>query len=120
MIGMNGVLPRAFQLLQAIGVGFPGAVAWFLMRPASAWILGLLLAAMLMPNSLEILRRFEPALDFPARPAAGKKHDVAELPEQNGYSNTWRCAAVTKLKNALAIVARVREVCSFIDLWTNG
>lgn len=64
LAGLNGILPRAFQILNSahihsdwptIAVELPTEALW--------WIVTLIPAVMLLPNSLELLRRFEPALD---------------------------------------------------------
>lgn len=64
MFGMNGFLPFDAQLLESMGFK-PLEIVEF-MRPFHTfyWIGALLLGTLVLPNSLEILRRFEPALDF--------------------------------------------------------
>lgn len=74
MAGLNGIsLPRA--LVEPFGVaalveGFvtldDGGLTAFVMT--NAWVVALLAVALLLPNSLQFLARFEPALDFTERP----------------------------------------------------
>lgn len=66
MLGLNGFLPHDVQLLQQTGV----VLHWpllkgLLLTSAFYWISVLVPAVILLPNSLELLRRFQPALDFP-------------------------------------------------------
>jgi D-alanyl-lipoteichoic acid acyltransferase DltB (MBOAT superfamily) len=61
MLGMNGLLyPHA--VLEKWGQQVDLVQLYVI---PTAWVLGLLLIATLLPNSLEILRRFSPALDAP-------------------------------------------------------
>ena len=67
LAGFNGVLPHEMQVLMSAGVG----LHWVwqeqqLLVTASLGVGVLMAAVMLLPNSLEILQRFEPALDFPS------------------------------------------------------
>src|SRR6185312_1785281 len=64
MAGMNGVLPHDLQLLEKLGVHFSWNVIWWWLAPLK-WIVMVFLATTLLPNSLELLRRFRPAFDFP-------------------------------------------------------
>jgi alginate O-acetyltransferase complex protein AlgI len=69
MASLNGILPSSVQLFQSVG----GTLSWDLFwrivpPPALEWILVLSLAVIMLPNSLEMLRGFHPAGDFP--PAA--------------------------------------------------
>jgi hypothetical protein len=68
MFGMSGVWPYDVQLLQSSGID--PVVAMRQLQPLRPflWIAVLLAWVLLLPNSLELLRRFEPTLDFP--PAA--------------------------------------------------
>lgn len=66
LVGSHGVLPLDLQALLSAGIDVPWAFTeWQLPLPAFIWIGFLLPAVMLLPNSLELLARFQPALDFP-------------------------------------------------------
>jgi D-alanyl-lipoteichoic acid acyltransferase DltB (MBOAT superfamily) len=64
MVGLHGIAPYSFQMLGHLGYQFD----WTLVRSpwdALKWIALLFGMVMLCPNSLELMRRFQPALDFP-------------------------------------------------------
>jgi alginate O-acetyltransferase complex protein AlgI len=64
MLGLHGVAPYTIQMLGQLGYQFD----WTVVRPpwdALRWIALLLGIVMFCPNSLELMRRFQPALDFP-------------------------------------------------------
>lgn len=66
MVGMNGILHVELQVLHDYGGNLPWSMIAFLQPIAPhIWIFGTLLAATLLPNSLELLRRFQPASDYP-------------------------------------------------------
>ncbi len=79
MLGLDGLsLPAA--VLGQLGTAGAALQSWGVAADLSSgstfassvlWVLVLLLAATCLPNSLEAMRRFEPALDF--QPAAGRK-----------------------------------------------
>ena len=71
--GANGLFPRDVQLLQGLGVQFHWDYLGLLGNPylpqpgvPIAWLVALFAGVALLPNSLEILERYGPALDFPA------------------------------------------------------
>lgn len=64
MLGVNGIAPHDVQLLLGPSMSLIEAVRLSESFEAFVWIAILLAFTLLMPNSLEILRRFEPALDF--------------------------------------------------------
>jgi alginate O-acetyltransferase complex protein AlgI len=74
MLGLNGVaLPQALvervglvEVLRPIVTLEDGGLATFLLT--NLWTVALLLIALLMPNSLEVMARFEPALDMTKKP----------------------------------------------------
>ncbi len=70
MSGAHGILSADVRVLQHVGVELPWHL-FALFQPLTPllWIGALFLAVQLLPNSLEILRRFQPALDFPAASA---------------------------------------------------
>lgn len=59
MIGLNGVIPESYAQL-----GFSLSAYLTTLVVPSCWIIVLFVAVVFLPNSLEILRRFDPALDF--------------------------------------------------------
>lgn len=102
MAGVNGVFPQAVQLLRGAGID----ASWRLLElelpvPAFWWFLALIPALNLLPNSLEILRRFHPACDFPqpedSTPGKHTHQTLAphyphgyELPRPEGLRFKWR------------------------------
>lgn len=64
LAGMNGVLPHYYQVLRDLGSDASWMMIWEAFTPLR-WIVLLLLVTTLLPNSLELLRRFQPAIDFP-------------------------------------------------------
>jgi alginate O-acetyltransferase complex protein AlgI len=78
MVGLDGIaLPDAVltrlgpvgQWLTALGVAADLSSGATLLRTA-AWVTALLIVALALPNSLEVMGRFEPALNFDAKAAA--------------------------------------------------
>ena len=64
MLGLHGVAPYSFQVLGQLGYQFD----WTVVRPpwdALRWLALVFGIVMFCPNSLELMRRFQPALDFP-------------------------------------------------------
>ena len=73
MLGLHGVAPYSFQVLGQLGYQFD----WTVVRPpwdALRWIALVFAIVIFCPNSLELMRRFQPALDFP--PASEEKEAV--------------------------------------------
>jgi alginate O-acetyltransferase complex protein AlgI len=68
--------PLVSSLQHVISVATPGTGAE-LIAPAAPWIILLLAIALLLPNSLELLARYEPALGMKQRPAA--QHRLAHI-----------------------------------------
>jgi alginate O-acetyltransferase complex protein AlgI len=64
MAGLHGLAPQEVQVLWQAGYLFDWTVVW---APWDSlrWIVLLLAVVTLGPNSLELLRRFQPSLDFP-------------------------------------------------------
>lgn len=84
MLGLHGVAPYTIQMLGQLGYQFD----WTVVRPpwdALRWIALLLGIVMLGPNSLELLRRFHPALDFP--PASEEKETAPDTATAVGASS---------------------------------
>jgi D-alanyl-lipoteichoic acid acyltransferase DltB (MBOAT superfamily) len=66
MIGLNGLIHPYFEMLQDIDLPLPQGLLLLFHPPATCmWIAALLIVVMTFPNSLELLRRFRPALYFP-------------------------------------------------------
>jgi alginate O-acetyltransferase complex protein AlgI len=64
MLGLHGVAPYTIQMLGQLGYQFD----WTVVRPpwdALRWIALVFAIVNFCPNSLELMRRFQPALDFP-------------------------------------------------------
>jgi hypothetical protein len=66
MAGMNGILHPAVQIVIEKGVTLPWSI-FKTLQPLTPflWIAVLFPSVTLLPNSLQLLQRFEPALDFP-------------------------------------------------------
>ena len=69
MIGLHGIASWEFQLLHRAGFDMVSFVVWDSLSPV-LWLSVLFAGVILLPNSLELLRRFEPSLDFPEKGAA--------------------------------------------------
>jgi D-alanyl-lipoteichoic acid acyltransferase DltB (MBOAT superfamily) len=110
MAGLNGVLPHDIQLLRSVGAGFDWGVLLQLIEPFK-WIIVLLLAVTLLPNSLELLRRFQPALDFPDKPQEASELQPAPSCAQQQPVRTTGTVALSKLRATRA---------SVWSLWSGG
>ena len=106
MLGLNGVaLPRA--LVEPLGLA--GKVSGFISLSdvaagefirTNAWVLALLAVAVLLPNSMQIMARFEPTLDFK------ESHRPALIPARLAYwapTLTWAAGV-----SALAVIAVIQ------------
>jgi D-alanyl-lipoteichoic acid acyltransferase DltB (MBOAT superfamily) len=71
MAGLNGFFPPEWALLNRLGIDTWSIVAYFMwalqLTKEYVWIIALLLVVTLAPNTMEILRRFQPALNFHTR-----------------------------------------------------
>ena len=68
--GLHGPYPHIVELIERSGVALPFSIlSMALSLKVFGWIVLLLIAVNCLPNSLELLRRFEPALDFPTEGA---------------------------------------------------
>jgi D-alanyl-lipoteichoic acid acyltransferase DltB (MBOAT superfamily) len=74
MVGLHGILPQYAQILRSLDIDADWTAFWRPFWPFS-WLIALLLAIVLLPNSLEFLRRFDPALDFPENEPAQNGRD---------------------------------------------
>jgi hypothetical protein len=63
MFGFHGIAPYPYQVIQHLGFPFDWTIMWTPLTGVG-WIIALFGAVTLLPNSLELLRRFQPALDF--------------------------------------------------------
>ena len=71
LIGVNGISPIDIQVLNAAGVSVPPiSIAEFIPLVPFLWLATLFVIVLTMPNSLELLRGFGPALEFPIREPA--------------------------------------------------
>jgi hypothetical protein len=108
MAGMNGVLPNDVQALENLGVN----VSWDILKlwkPIAPffWVLVLFLAVTLLPNSLELLRRFRPALDFPEELEEALDPQVSASGTVRQPTGGKRLPAAAKLRVAWAAVGRL-------------
>ena len=69
MVGLHGNIPFTAQLLSEAVHPFDWTLVWEPWEPFK-WIFALFCVVFFCPNSLELMRRFEPALDFPVGNAA--------------------------------------------------
>jgi alginate O-acetyltransferase complex protein AlgI len=68
MAGSNGVLTYTIQSLHGLGITTPvDFLLWAQPAAPFIWIVGLFICTTFMPNSLQLLRRYQPALDFPSK-----------------------------------------------------
>lgn len=126
MVGMNGVFSQDIQLLQNIGVEVPWPLRMIL-QPLTAvyWIVGLLFVATLMPNSLELLRRFQPALDFPESapiaPTAGPPHILILRSLHTAWASVARLRYQGVILNSVtAVIASLMFVLGVMALNRGG
>lgn len=125
MFGANGILPHDLQLLRDLGVNIVGATWSAQPFQAFVWIVILLALVLVLPNSLELLRRFEPALDFQERYAVASASDpptarlnagrlstglysawiILKRCRRDGVRLTWLTAAVAALLWVLGAMA---------------
>jgi hypothetical protein len=64
MVGLHGIAHYGAQMLWQLGYPFDWTVMWPPWGPLK-WLVLLFGIVTLCPNSLELMRRFRPALDFP-------------------------------------------------------
>lgn len=111
MVGLHGVTPHLVKLAQQAGFGYD----WVQVGDPFVGLkcdMLLLCVVMILPNSLEILRRFRPALDFPDKDQgalgglATDRPKIEEMPKAASL-----ILGVTKVR---VIWARLR------DIWSNG
>jgi alginate O-acetyltransferase complex protein AlgI len=65
-VGQNGLLPHDVELLQHLGVNVSWMMItqfWLSVTPF-IWVVAVFAGTLLLPNSLELLRRYHPALEF--------------------------------------------------------
>jgi alginate O-acetyltransferase complex protein AlgI len=127
MAGLNGVEPHNIQLLERLGGTLPASR---LLPRAFEWIFVLLLLVTRLPNSLELLRRFQPALDSPPGQEPAATTDVAPsalreapgagpsrarqtlrgllCPRSPEMSLTWRAALFIALLTVLGLLGLQR------------
>jgi alginate O-acetyltransferase complex protein AlgI len=89
LLGLNGVLSRDFQVMLQVSGGVPWSFLELLLPIGAFWRFALLaLMVLVLPNSMELLRRFQPACDFPANGGtsggAEERTATIEEPPLNG------------------------------------
>ena len=68
MVGMNGVLSYTIQTLHGFDITTPmDFLLWAQPVWPFIWIAALFICTTFLPNSLQLLTRYQPALDFPAK-----------------------------------------------------
>jgi alginate O-acetyltransferase complex protein AlgI len=68
MVGLHGNVPLMAHLVSQTGYSFDWTIVWEPWEPFK-WILPLFCVVLFCPNSLELMRQFEPALNFPVAEA---------------------------------------------------
>ena len=76
MIGAHGILPYYLRELPSLGASIPFWGVWEELSPYR-WIFPLMLWVTVLPNSLELLQKYQPALDF--RKPAVEPRDMTRL-----------------------------------------
>lgn len=108
MAGLNGVIPYDIQLLRSLGININVFIEW-LIKPFW-WIIVLFIAVAWLPNSLDLLRRFQPAVDFP-----GNNREALTLEESPVRKSIPRPGATTKtsvvesFRNAWLVIGKSRS-----------
>ena len=103
----DGLLARLGGLaptLHALGINGTGAGATAFLG-ALAWIAVLLLVALALPNLLEVMRAFEPAITMPATTTAGRIGDLPRLPAWLDWRLSPGWAAVSAVLLAAGFLA---------------
>lgn len=109
MLGLNGVslpnavgiqlgewMPAGVALVWSSGKGFIHSIAWIVFLLAVAW---------LVPNTLEIFRKFRPALDFKSPPEPSRSADVKGALNSARRLPAWRLS--TSWAIGTAVVATI-------------
>ena len=87
MVGLHGIVPLRFQIVFQLGHSFDWLVVSEPWAPFE-WIIPLFAVVLFCPNSLELMRRFEPALDFPvATPPASEEPEAAGVQSAEVMAN---------------------------------
>jgi D-alanyl-lipoteichoic acid acyltransferase DltB (MBOAT superfamily) len=105
MVGTHGIAPATVQELRLLGARFDWMPLWQPFAPFK-WIVVLFLAVTLLPNSLELLRRFQPALDFPEDSAQGPERQVALSASVPRFAGANAPSAAAKLRTLWVTIAR--------------
>jgi D-alanyl-lipoteichoic acid acyltransferase DltB (MBOAT superfamily) len=108
MVGMNGIFSSDIQLLQSVGVDMRAFRTLTLPLTTFYWLIALFIAVTLLPNSLELLRRFQPALDFPELEAEAPRRPVVPAMMVQSSSGSWRTLIARQLCAAWSAAARLR------------
>ena len=109
MAARNGILPHYIQVIQQYGGNLPWDVI-VLIQPISPliWIMVLFVSVTVLPNSLELLRRFQPALDFPEEPSevTSPQREPADPPTP--YNGRTKSTTISKLHAAYSSIRDLR------------
>lgn len=125
MAGLNGFFPTDWTLLNRIGIDTWAILSAFIhnfqLTKEYAWIVVLLLVVTLAPNTIEILSRFQPALNFDARTAAPSRDQVAVIvsemqPIQREVTHI--SAVVSLVWTAMGTIQRFARDCISLNRFT--
>jgi len=114
MLGGHGMVPDDLRVLRQLGVTVPSSLMhsflptmpWIWFAVLFFWVLGL-------PNSLEILRRYQPALDFPV----GGKQGHLTQPSPVARGGLGKLRAVFEVgRNGLALGPLMSSLAALLCL----
>ena len=111
MMGLHGFVPYHVQTLQSMGLEFDWTAYW---TPFASlrWLTMLFLAATLLPNSLELLRQFSPALDFP-----GTGTERVGRAEKEPVKSSWIHQCGMRIREGWAQVGREGLTANWRTAW---
>jgi alginate O-acetyltransferase complex protein AlgI len=114
MAGLHGIFPFYIGLLQRAGERMDWRTEWYLLKEtqtlsASTWIAILFFAVIEFPNSLQLLRQFQPALEFPEEgneqpatlPAGMPRPDLAPTSLHTRIRSAWTGAMTLQREGVL-------------------
>lgn len=109
MVGLHGVAPYLAQALQQAGYSFDWMAAWPPLE-THKWLFLALIIVMVCPNTLELMRRFHPAIDFPG-PLQGNGQATSALEGTSVETPADRRSegAILKLRQLWAITKSLRQ-----------
>ncbi len=113
MAGFNGFFPTDWILLNRIGIDTWSILSAFISNvqliKEYAWIVALILVVTLAPNTMEILSRFQPALNFRARTFAPLQNQVSAVVSEMQpiqLEATGAPATVSLVRSAMGAIQR--------------